>query len=195
MSSAKEGPGLCLFDVHSLIRLEFGNSAQEARRLNIGATCGSSFFIAHLVHRHRSAQLRSHLHGAHSFLSWPYRGRERYLRDGVDLVAGFLSQTRIVTRRWQVTAHSIVAASRCQDFVEQVWEGVKPQRRHGRSPLPPRRFRQSKRRQRFRGRSIAQPGLSLGEIVPMELPTSAHIRAGGAPRRVHAGTHHATFRR
>ena len=31
MSSTKEGPGLCLFHVHSLTRLTFGSSAQEAR--------------------------------------------------------------------------------------------------------------------------------------------------------------------
>src|SRR4029077_12253937 len=38
MSSTKGGPGLCLFHVHSLIRLEFGNSEQEARRFVVGAT-------------------------------------------------------------------------------------------------------------------------------------------------------------
>src|SRR6267143_4645268 len=43
MSPAEEGPGLCLFYVHSLIQLTFGNSAREARRFVVDATCGSSF--------------------------------------------------------------------------------------------------------------------------------------------------------
>src|SRR5258708_19136012 len=43
MSPAEEGPRLCLFHLHSLIRIEFGSTAQEAHRLVVGATCGSSF--------------------------------------------------------------------------------------------------------------------------------------------------------